>query len=110
MKKHVPIFEEFNDDKFGNDDISGELIDQSTDLPANDNEQQPVESDEHISHDKLVTLLEDAYCEVAGMFNDYGKDESDYQQEAVNWVSKFLNKKGFGFRRPLDAGHLDTQG
>jgi hypothetical protein len=31
---------------------------------------------------EVLILLEDVYCKVAGMVNDYGKSEYDYVQES----------------------------
>jgi hypothetical protein len=53
------------------------------------------EGKQSFTREELVSLLEDLYTEVAGSYNDYGKNSQDYQEIAIKDVQKFLTQRGF---------------
>jgi len=43
---------------------------------------------------EVRNMLEDVYAKTAGSYNDYGKDEYDYQQIAASYVETYLAGSG----------------
>jgi hypothetical protein len=42
------------------------------------------------SESEVIDMLKDVYCRAAEMFNDYGKRYSDYEEEAREYIKKYM--------------------
>ena len=45
------------------------------------------------TREDVINLLEDVYCEVAGDYNDYGKQADFYGKQACIWVAEYMKDK-----------------
>ena len=52
------------------------------------------EGKQSFSREELISLLEDLYMEVAGSYNDYGRNSNDYREIAIKDVQRFLTQRG----------------
>ena len=61
-------------------------------LKTNENQLSVFDKQTYTRQEVLI-LLEDVYCKVAGMVNDYGKSEYDYVQESEEQVNDYMKDK-----------------
>lgn len=52
------------------------------------------EGKQSFTKEEVISLLEDLYMEVAGSYNDYGRNSEDYRETAIIDVQKFLTQRG----------------